>query len=148
MLAALSAAGCSVHSGKPDSSIEATAAYIALPTGKTTVGYLDIRNNGTLDDELVSVSTSVGGTVTLRAPAQANVTPVLMRTVPDIEIPAGTMVRLIPDSFHLLLSGTRPMQDGKDITLTLKFAHAGDVTVLALVTNPMNGNSSYFLNMN
>jgi len=31
------------------------------------------------------------------------------------------------------------MRDGKDITLSLRFAHAGTVSVLALVTNPANG---------
>jgi copper(I)-binding protein len=146
VLAALSVVGCSAPSAKHSSSIAATAAYIQLPAGKTTVGYLDIRNKGTLDDQLVSVSTSVGGTVVLRAPANAGVTPVVMRTVPDIEIPAGTMIRLIPNSFHLLISGAGPMQDGKDITLTLNFTHAGSDTVLALVTNPENSSGSYYLN--
>lgn len=146
LLAAGAVAGCA---GKPTSgpgSIAATAAYIQLPTGKTTVGYLDIRNNGSAEDQLVSVSTSVGGAVELRAPASADVSPVVMRTVPSIDIPAGTLVQLVPNSYHLLITGAGPMQDGKDITLTLKFAHAGSVTVLALVTNPANGGASYFLN--
>jgi hypothetical protein len=38
------------------------------------------------------------------------------------------------------------MHDGKDIYLKLTFAHAGSMTVIALVTNPQNGGSSYFLN--
>jgi hypothetical protein len=38
------------------------------------------------------------------------------------------------------------MHDGKDIQLTLKFAHAAPLTIYALVTNPQNGGSSYFLN--
>ena len=38
------------------------------------------------------------------------------------------------------------MHDGKDITLQLTFANAGTVTVLAMVTNPESGGSSYFLN--
>ena len=38
------------------------------------------------------------------------------------------------------------MRDGKDIQLTLKFAHATSVTIYALVTNPQNGGASYFLN--
>jgi copper(I)-binding protein len=66
--------------------------------------------------------------------------------VPDIDIPAATMVQLVPNSYHLLITGARPLVDGKDITLSLKFARAGTVTVLALVTNPSNGGSSYFLN--
>ena len=82
----------------------------------------------------------------VRAPESANVSPVVMRTVPDIDIPAGTMVQLVPNSYHLLITGAKPLVDGKDITLSLKFAHAGTVTVLALVTNPNNGGGSYFLN--
>ena len=34
---------------------------------------------------------------------------------------------------------------GRD-QLTLRFAHASPITVYALVTNPENGGSSYFLN--
>ena len=38
------------------------------------------------------------------------------------------------------------MHDGKDIMLRLTFADAGTITILALVTNPESGGSSYFLN--
>jgi copper(I)-binding protein len=146
VLAALTMAGCSsARAGA--SSIAATAAYIQQPTstGKATVGYLDIRNNGT-EDRLVAVSTSVGGTVELRAPVRAGVTPVIMHTVTGIPVAAHALTQLIPDSYHLLIAGAGPMHDGKDITLRLTFAHAGTITILALVTNPESGGSSYFLN--
>ena len=144
VLAAMAIAGCSKASAGT-SSISATAAYVPVPTGKTTVGYLDIRNNGTLADQLDSVTTSVGGTVQLRGPERPGA-PVIMHTVSAIQIPAGTMVQLVPNSYHLLITGAGPMHDGKDITLNLKFAHAGTITILALVTNPNNGGGSYFLN--
>ena len=137
-------AGCS-SARAGSSSIAATAAYIQQPAGKTTVGYLDIRNNGTAD-QLISVSTSVGGAVEFRAPVRPGASPVIMRTVADIPIPDNAMTRLIPNSYHLLITGAGPMQDGKDITLRLTFAHAGTITILALVTNPASGGSSYFLN--
>jgi hypothetical protein len=145
--AALAMAGCSAAAatGAGHSAITATAAYVQQPTGKTTVGYLDIRNNGTAD-RLVSVTTSVGGTVTFRAPAHPGVSPVIMRTVPDIPVPADSMLQLIPNSYHLLISVSGAMHDGKDIKLRLTFAHAGTITILALVTNPESGGSSYFLN--
>jgi copper(I)-binding protein len=150
MLATASAAtvaGCSAAKATA-SSIAATAAYVQVPsaTGKATVGYLDIRNNGSVSDELLSVTTSVGGTVQLRAPAKADVNPVIMHTVPGITIPAGTLTQLVPNSYHLLITGEGPLTDGKDITLHLRFARAGEVTILALVTNPSNGGASYFLN--
>ena len=144
-LAALAVAGCSSARAGSSSSIHATAAYIQQPTGKTTVGYLDIRNNGTAD-QLISVSTSVGGAVEFRAPVRPGASPVIMHTVADIPIPANSMTRLIPDSYHLLITGAGPMYDGKDITLRLTFAHAGTITILALVTNPESGGASYFLN--
>jgi periplasmic copper chaperone A len=140
---ALAMAGCSAAQGAAGSSIAATAAYIQQPTGKTTVGYLDIRNNGS-PDRLLTVSTSVGGTVVFRAPLRPGVAPVIMHTVPDIPIPANSTVQLIPDSYHLLITGAGPMQDGKDITLRLTFAHAGTITILALVTNPETGGGYYF----
>jgi copper(I)-binding protein len=144
MVAAGALGGCSVARGH-SSAIAATAAYVQQPTGKSTVGYLDIRNNGTAD-RLVSVSTSVGGTVVFRAPVRTGVAPVVMHTVPDIPIPADALTQLIPDSYHLLITGAGPMQDGKDITLRLTFARAGTITIYALVTNPATGGGSYFLN--
>ena len=144
VLAAMAIAGCSKASAGT-SSISATAAYVPVPAGQATVGYLAIRNNGTVADRLVSVTTSVGGTVQLRGPERPGA-PVIMHTVSAIQIPAGTMVQLVPNSYHLLITGAGPMHDGKDITLNLKFAHAGTITILALVTNPNNGGGSYFLN--
>jgi copper(I)-binding protein len=38
------------------------------------------------------------------------------------------------------------MKSGTNITLTLRFAHAGKFRVPAEVTNPQTGGSSYFLN--
>jgi len=144
-LAAMTAAGCSA-AGTKTSSIAATAAYVPVPSGNQTVGYLDIRNNGSLGDELVSATTSAGGTVELRGPVKPGTSPVIMHTVSDIAIPPGTMVQLVPNSYHLLITGVGPLHDGKDIMLTLKFAHAGPITVIAMVTNPDNGGGSYFLN--
>jgi periplasmic copper chaperone A len=148
-LIAATATGCTGsrnHAGGPG--IVPGSAYVQQPTatGKATVGYRDIRNNGTVADKLVSVSTSVGGTVELRGPLTDDKSPVIMHTVTSIPIPADATTQLIPTSFHLLISGTAPMRDGKDIQLTLKFAHAGPITIYALVTNPQNGGSSYFLN--
>jgi periplasmic copper chaperone A len=145
---AFGAAGCSPaanHSGGPG--IVTNGAYVQQPTtlGSTTVGYLDIRNNGAAD-ELLSVSTSVGGSVELRGPVTKGVSPVIMHTVQDIPIPRDATTQLIPNSYHLLITHPGAMFDGKDIYLKLTFAHAGTMTVIALVENPQNGGASYFLN--
>ena len=144
LLAALVVTGCA--SADASSSIGIASAYVPQPTTPgTTVAYLDIRNNGHAD-RLIAVHTSVGGTVQLRAPGAPHAGTLAMRTVTDIPVPANSLVRLNPDSYHLLITGAGPMHDGKDITLRLTFAGAGTITVLALVTNPESGGSSYFLN--
>jgi len=146
-IVAAAVTGCAARNHAGGSGIVVVGAYVQEPAsaGKTTAGYLDIRNNGGAD-ELVSVSTSVGGTVELRAPVAKGESPVVMHTVTSIPVAADATTQLIPNSYHLLISGTGPMHDGKDIQLTLKFAHGGAVTIYALVTNPQNGGSSYFLN--
>lgn len=145
-LSALAAAGLAGCYGRASASpsIALATAYVAQPSVPgQTVGYLVIRNNGGRD-RLISARTSVGGKVAFRAPRQPGST--VMHTVPAISIPAGNTVRLIPDGPHLLITGAGPMRGGKDITLTLVFAHAGAVSVVAQVTNPQTGGSSYFLN--
>ena len=144
LLAALGVTGCAATSGA--SSIAIASAYVPQPTKPgTTVAYLDIRNNGAAD-RLIAVHTSVGGTVQFRAPMSRQADVLVMRTVPDIAIPADSMVQLNPDHDYLLITGAGAMHDGKDITLQLTFADAGTVTVIALVTNPQSGGASYFLN--
>ena len=144
---AVAAAGCSSRNHAGGTGIIPTGAYVQQPasTGQATVGYLDIRNNGTADS-LLSVSTSVGGTVQLRGPVGKRESSIIMHTVTSIPIPTDATTQLIPNGYHLLIAGAGAMHDGKDIQLTLKFAHASPVTIYALVTNPQNGGSSYFLN--
>src|ERR1700745_1761486 len=144
LLAALGMSGCATASAA--SALKVSSAYVPQPTTPgTTVAYLDIRNNGHAD-RLIAVHTSVGGTVQLRAPGARHGGMLTMHTVADIPIPADSMVQLNPDSYHLLITGAGAMHDGKDIMLQLTFADAGTITVIALVTNPETGGSSYFLN--
>jgi copper(I)-binding protein len=132
LLAVLVVTGCASASAKP--SIAIASAYVPQPTTPgTTVAYLEIRNNGPAD-KLLSAQTSVGGTVQLRAPGARHAGALTMHTVTQIPIAGEAMTRFNPISFHLL------------ITLKLTFANAGTVTILAMVTNPESGGSSYFLN--
>jgi periplasmic copper chaperone A len=143
LLAAVAVTGCASVSA---AAISVSSAYVPQPTTPgTTVAYLDIRNNGHAD-RLIAVHTSVGGTVQLRAPVTWDAGALVMRTVPEIPIPANSLVQLNPDTYHLLITGAGPMHDGKDIMLRLTFANAGTITILALVTDPESGGSSYFLN--
>jgi len=144
VLAALGAlAGCATEAGASPS-IQVATAYVAVPqTPGTTVAYVVIRNNGNAD-RLVAAHTSAGGRVTFRVargPAAS-----MMGTVPSVRIPAHGTLAMRPNGVHMLITGAGPMRGGKDITLTLDFAHSGPVSVVAQVTNPQSGGSSYFLN--
>jgi copper(I)-binding protein len=142
---AAAVAGCAEQAAAVGS-IQLGTAYVNVPasgSGDVTDAYLGIQNNGPAD-RLVSVRTSVGGRVTFRVPDGGGST--AMKTVPEIGVPADTLLRLSPDSDHLLITGAGPMQAGRQITLTLVFARAGTMSVAAEVTNPATGGGSYFLN--
>jgi copper(I)-binding protein len=137
------AAGCAVPAPHGPA-IKLTSAQVTEPSasGVTDV-YVDIQNDGG-PDKIIAARISAGGTVTLRSPVRSGV--VQMRTVLAIPIPARSFVGLDPNGSHLLVTGSGPMKAGRLITLTLVFAHAGAISVPALVTDPASGGASYFLN--
>ena len=138
LVAACAAPG---HNGP---AIKLSSAQVTEPNaaGVTDV-YVDVDNAGPAD-QIVGARISVGGTVTLRSPAGAGVAQ--MRSVRAIAVPAKSFTGLDPNGSHLLVTGSGPMKAGTLITLTLVFAHAGAISVPALVTNPETGGGGYFLN--
>ena len=136
-------AGCAAPA-VAGSQVQLSTAFVPVPqTPGTTVAYVVIRNNGPAD-RLVAARTSVGGRVTFRrasGPAAGT-----MATIASVRIPAHSTLAMRPDGIHMLIAGAGRMRGGKDITLTLVFARAGPVSVIAQVTDPQSGGSSYFLN--
>jgi copper(I)-binding protein len=136
-------AGCAAPA-VAGSQVQLSTAFVPVPqTPGTTVAYVVIRNNGPAD-RLVAARTSAGGRVTFRrasGPAAAT-----MATIASVRVPAHSTLAMRPDGIHMLITGVGRIQGGKDITLTLVFARAGPVSVVAQVTNPQSGGSSYFLN--
>ncbi|HEY2443778.1 MAG TPA: copper chaperone PCu(A)C [Streptosporangiaceae bacterium] len=142
----LGTAGCAVSASASNKApvIEASTGYVPLPvTPGTTFAYLAIRNNAHTADSLIAVRTSAGGRVSFLAPARGRGA---MSRVSSIGIPAGATVRLVPNGPHLLITDAGRMQSGKDITLTLVFAHGGSLTVQAFVNNPADKDSNYLFN--
>jgi copper(I)-binding protein len=138
------ATGCAAPAARAAPQIKLSSAQISQPgaSGVTDV-YVDVQNGGPAD-ELVGARLSVGGTVTLRSPVRPGV--IEMHTVPGIAIPARSFMGLDPNGPHLLVTNAGEMISGHEITVTLLFAHAGAVSVPAMVTNPATGGASYFLN--
>ncbi|HEV2377824.1 MAG TPA: copper chaperone PCu(A)C [Streptosporangiaceae bacterium] len=132
-------AGCAAQAGA--AGIEVATAYVPVPeTPGTTVAYVVIRNNGAAD-RLVAARTSAGGHVLFQAAAGLTA-----RTLRSVPVPAHGMLAMAPDGVHMVLTGVGPLRSGKDLTLTLVFAHAGAVPVVAQVTNPATGGASYLSN--
>jgi len=143
MAAAAVLSGCAARAGASPS-IELSTAYVPVPqTPGTTVAYVVIRNNGAAD-RLVAAHTSAGGRVTFRVARGPGAS--AMGTVTSVRIPAHATLAMRPNGVQMLITGAGPVRGGKDITLTLRFAHAGQLSVVAQVTNPNSGGSSYFLN--
>ncbi len=138
------AAGCDAPTPRPPPSITLSSAQVTQPSasGVTDI-YVDVQNTGPAD-ELIGARISVGGHVTLRAPVGSDVMD--MRTVRAITIPAKSFIGLDPNGSHLLVTHAGKMISGREITVTLLFAHAGAISVSAMVTNPATGGASYFLN--
>ena len=135
-------AGCTAKAAPP-APIQIGTSYVPVPqSAGTTVAYVVIRNNGPAD-RLVSARTSAGGRVAFRAPAGPG--DLAMHTISSIAIPARSTLAMVPNGYHMLITGAGPIRGGKDITLTLVFAHAGRVPVVAQVTDPATGGSTYFL---
>jgi copper(I)-binding protein len=138
------AAGCAARPTQAGPSITLSSAQVTQPSasGVTDI-YVDVQNTGPAD-KLIGARLSVGGHVTLRSPGHAGVPD--MQTVRAITIPARSFVGLDPNGSHLLVTDAGKMISGREITVTLLFAHAGPVSVPAMVTNPATGGASYFLN--
>jgi copper(I)-binding protein len=146
-LAALCAslvAGCSAPPPRPAPSITLSSAQVTQPSasGVTDI-FVDVKNTGPAD-QLIGARISVGGHITLRSPVGTDVMD--MHTVRAITIPAKSFVGLDPNGSHLLVTHAGKMISGREITVTFLFAHAGAVSVPAMVTNPATGGASYFLN--
>jgi len=141
LIAAAGLAGCS---GAQASSvpIKVASAYVLQSTSAgVTDGYLVIQNAGSVD-RLLAVRSSAGGTIIPRGPIAPGTTAV--QTVSALRIPGHSLVRLDPGDIHLVVTGSRPMRQGTNVTLTLVFARAGIIKVAAEVTNPQTGGNTYF----
>jgi copper(I)-binding protein len=142
-VAALGVTGCAARAAAT-APIEAGTAYVPAPEAGTTVAYVVIRNNGAAD-RLLSARTSAGGQVTFLAPVAPGGS--AMRAVRTIAVQAHSTLAMVPDSYHLEITGLEPMHSGTDITLTLVFAHAGPVSVVSQIADPAaGGGSTYFAN--
>ncbi len=141
VIAILALAGCA-QPPRSTEPIKVASAYVMQASGVSSHDtYLIIANSGA-PDRLLKVRSSAGGQVLMlgRRVSGRAITPMLSQ----ISIPGHQLTRLDPAGVHLEIVNSGHLQQGTDITLTLVFAHAGPMRVLAQVSNPETGSSGYF----
>ncbi len=114
-------------------SIAVSDAWARATSGTNGAVYAMIHNNGDKPDRLVGVSTSVAAMAHLHQTVTTNGVST-MHDVDGLDIPAHGMAMIKPGGYHLMLMGlARPLAVGQTFPVTLKFEHAGEVTVQVTV---------------
>ncbi|MGW7407929.1 copper chaperone PCu(A)C [Streptomyces sp. NPDC054833] len=122
---ALTLAGCG---GSDDTAAELSvgASYMPQPvSADMAAGFLTITNKGAAKDELTSVASDVAGRVTMHDTVGGS-----MQEVTSFAVPAHGRLVFRSGGNHLMFEklNRRPKQ-GDTITLKLKFAKSGPLTV-------------------
>ncbi|HTP38755.1 MAG TPA: copper chaperone PCu(A)C [Steroidobacteraceae bacterium] len=106
----------------------------ATPAGATTaLVHLTLHNVGASADRLVGASTPLAAKVEIHSMTMNGMV-MKMRPVAGVDVPSGGEVEFVTGGMHLMLEGlSQPLRQGQSFPLTLKFQHAGDITVQVAV---------------
>jgi len=104
------------------------------PSSPVAAAYMTIRNEGTADDKLLSVTTNISGHTMIHETVIDDKGVASMEMVNALVIPAGKSVTLKPGGTHVMLMDLKEPVTGKEkIELDLKFENAGKMKVEAPV---------------
>jgi copper(I)-binding protein len=109
--------------------------YVRLvPHGQEqTAAYFTLRNAGKAGHALVKAASPAARVVELHTVVHEGGM-MKMRPVPKIEVQAGGETRLQPGGLHVMLIGlTRPLRDGEQVELTLRFEDGSEKKIAAPV---------------
>ncbi|WP_030898125.1 MULTISPECIES: copper chaperone PCu(A)C [unclassified Streptomyces] len=116
--------GSGSDSGKAELSV--SSAYMPQPVSdEMAAGFFTITNKGGAADELTSVTSDVAGQVTVHETVgQA------MQEVKSLKVPAHGELVLKSGGDHLMFEQLkRKPKEGQTVSVELRFAHSGPVTV-------------------
>ena len=132
MLAAALLVGCSAA---PPPLVTVNDARVVATT-TSAAAYFTLANNGGRD-RLLSVEAPGIGQASLHETSMAGGIMRMRAMGGGIEIPTNGRVMLSPSGRHVMIEQlARPLPDGSNIRLTLKFERQGTVTVTAPVSGP------------
>jgi copper(I)-binding protein len=137
-------AACGGDTGSVDTTVAADSSMPAKPeiivTGQwarqspmaTDMGAAYLTINTNIDDELVGamVDSSIAAMTEVHETVMGEGDSMKMQEVDKIEIVAGTPTELKPGGYHVMLINlVKPLELGTEVSVTLKFAKAGDLVV-------------------
>ncbi|HIE82828.1 MAG TPA: copper chaperone PCu(A)C [Dehalococcoidia bacterium] len=119
-----------------DIQIEQSYALTASPVSKSGAIFMHIMNNGLENDLLIAVRTDVAMMPELHTHIMEHGIAKMRQIEGGIVILAGEATILKRGGMHVMLMGlTRSLLQGDVITITLIFAHAGEITIEVPVDN-------------
>lgn len=136
----LTACGGSESSDAADTTVPAAQAEPVTVTGQwartspmaTDMGAAYMTINVAEDDELVGamVDKSIAMMTQVHETVTAEDGTMSMQEVESVAVTAGTPTELKPGGYHIMLMKlAKPLETGSTISVTLKFANAGDIVV-------------------
>jgi len=103
------------------------------PGAPNGAAYLSIENTGAEADRLVGAATPRAERTEIHETKQEGEL-MTMRPVDGVAIAPGATIRFAPGGLHIMmLKLDAPLREGERVPLTLRFEHAGEVTVEAEV---------------
>lgn len=124
------AAGCG------NSDVTVTDAWVReVPAGiETTALYMEIDNNSSETEKLLSVESEIAGTAEIHETSVNKDGISRMQQIQTVEIPASGSVAMKPGGTHVMLIGLRDrIESGQDIKVVLKFQNSGTKEIVAKV---------------
>ena len=116
--------------------VEGAEVRAATPAAPAAAAYMRIVNETGQDDRLVSASSGFAEMVQLhRTEADDDGVMRMIHVEQGLELPAGGTLHLMQGGAHVMLMGpSSPLSPDTDVSLTLTFEKAGDVSVTAPLT--------------
>ncbi len=116
--------------------LEATARASLTATAKSGAAYLSVATQGTTEDRLIAISTSVADAATIHETIMEGDVMTMRPLEGGWEIYPGRIYAMKPGGIHIMLTGLKdPLKKGDIVPLELMFEKAGLVKVDALVGN-------------
>jgi copper(I)-binding protein len=131
LIAASLVGACGASDGSTDHEVTVTKQWARTSAEGARVGAAYMNIETSLDDELIgaSVDTAVAMDAQIHEMVMSggNMT---MQEVESIPVKAGETITFKPGGYHVMLIGlAQPLASGGTISVTLRFAKAGDVVV-------------------